>query len=86
LLLQGQVIAFQHGGRRRQLLAAQRVGGDDLGLQFQGAARELISRAAASGVKRQRGRDIDILGKTAKRIERKRYNITSLFRCKRNFT
>jgi hypothetical protein len=35
-LLQGQVIAFQHRGGRGQLLAAQRVAGDDLGLQFQG--------------------------------------------------
>ncbi len=35
-LLQGQVIAFQHGGGRSEGFAAQRVAGDDLRLQFQG--------------------------------------------------
>ena len=36
LLLQCQVITFQNGSGRSQLAAAQRVAGDDLGLQLQG--------------------------------------------------
>ena len=35
LLLQGQVVTFEHGGRGRQLTAAQRVASNHLGLQFQ---------------------------------------------------
>ncbi len=38
MLLLEQVVAFEHGAGRGELAIAQRVGGDDLGVEFHGLA------------------------------------------------
>ncbi len=94
-LLQGQLIAFQHGGRRSQLRAAQGVGGDDLGLQFQrmgfgadqqggGEGRQAPGRGEGHRTflgKRQKEKAAN--GNEQLTVDNYRYNITSLFALKR---